>query len=446
MSALVIDLKAHFYALADHVQRHLHAGEGFTLWFTGEQSDFVRFNHGRVRQAGNVTQGYLTLRLVAGQKHITQTYAVAGNQGDLALTTDVLGTLRVALSDVLDDPHLLLAEEVHSTEVVATNRLPATEEMVADIVDIAGGVDLVGFLASGPVYTGFANQHGQRNWFETVSWNFDWSLYSHGDKAVKRGSAGKAWNRAEIAASVAEARSQLALLAKPVRSLSPGAYRAYLTPAAVGELTRLLDWGGFSEKQIRTKRSALGKLVAGEALLSQQFSLVEDTLGGLAPNFQGDGFIKPEQVELIREGRMVGSLISPRTAKEYGIPTNGAGAQEGSESFSMAPGTLASADALKALGTGLYVSNLWYLNYSDQPACRMTGMTRFASFWVENGEIVAPLNVMRFDDSAYRMLGSELEALTVEQAFLADPLTVEARSRVSQRLSGALLKDWRLVL
>ena len=26
----------------------------------------------------------------------------------------------------------------------------------------------------------------------------------------------------------------------------------------------------------------------------------------------------------------------------------------------------------------------------------MTGMTRFASFWVEHGKIVAPVNVMRF--------------------------------------------------
>ena len=67
----------------------------------------------------------------------------------------------------------------------------------------------------------------------------------------------------------------------------------------------------------------------------------------------------------------------------------------------MAPGSSPRDDTLAALDTGVYVGNLWYLNFSDRPACRVTGMTRFASFWVESGRIVAPVNVMRFDDSVY---------------------------------------------
>jgi hypothetical protein len=31
------------------------------------------------------------------------------------------------------------------------------------------------------------------------------------------------------------------------------------------------------------------------------------------------------------------------------------------------------AQILERLGTGLYISNLWYLNYSDLPAARLTG-------------------------------------------------------------------------
>ena len=82
--------------------------------------------------------------------------------------------------------------------------------------------------------------------------------------------------------------------------------------------------------------------------------------------------------------------------------------------LSVSGGDLATRDALEALDTGLAVGNLWYLNYSDRPACRMTGMTRFATFWVETGKVVAPVNVLRFDDTLYRMLGSKLEALTAE--------------------------------
>ena len=79
-------------------------------------------------------------------------------------------------------------------------------------------------------------------------------------------------------------------------------------------------------------------------------------------------------------------------------------------SIDMSGGELAMSDALKALDTGLYISNLWYLNYSDRSNAAMTGMTRFATFWVENGEIKAPLNVMRFDDTLYRILGTELRS------------------------------------
>ena len=70
------------------------------------------------------------------------------------------------------------------------------------------------------------------------------------------------------------------------------------------------------------------------------------------------------------------------------------------------------AEVLSRLGTGVYIGNLHYLNWSDRAACRTTGMTRFATFWVEDGEIKAPLNVMRFDETAYRMLGDNLVDLT----------------------------------
>jgi len=166
---------------------------------------------------------------------------------------------------------------------------------------------------------------------------------------------------------------------------------------------------------------------------------------GLAPAFQSAGFIRPDHVELIQAGKLVGTLVSPRTAKEYGLTSN-AGISEGAESFEVGSGNLAVEAALKALDTGLYISNLWYLNYSDRASCSVTGMTRFACFWVERGEIIAPINVMRFDDSLYRLLGSQLEALTQQREFLADAGTYGGRSNASKRVPGALLSGINLVL
>jgi predicted Zn-dependent protease len=116
------------------------------------------------------------------------------------------------------------------------------------------------------------------------------------------------------------------------------------------------------------------------------------------------------------------------------------------QSIDLAAGSLPMADALRELDTGVWISNLWYTNFSDRASCRITGMTRFASFWVENGEIKAPLNVMRFDDSLLRVFGDNLLALTREREMMVDDSTYGGRHTSSARLPGALVKDFTFVL
>ena len=128
------------------------------------------------------------------------------------------------------------------------------------------------------------------------------------------------------------------------------------------------------------------------------------------------------------------------------MPTNGAADHEFPESMSVAPGTIPSAAANEALGTGLFVGNLWYINLSDRAACRTTGMTRFATFWIEDGEIVAPVNVLRFDDTAFHLLGDKLEGLTTDAEVILDTGTYLERSTMSSRLPGALIDGMRFVL
>jgi predicted Zn-dependent protease len=212
------------------------------------------------------------------------------------------------------------------------------------------------------------------------------------------------------------------------------------------ELLWMLNWGGVSAKEQRTQQSTIQQLVDGEATLSEQITLREHIAGGLAPAFDEVGFTRPQAVDLVRAGRHAGSLVSPRTAKEYGIESNGANEAEAMQALELAPGRLPRAEALRALGTGVYVGNFHYLNWSDRSAARITGMTRFATYWVERGEIVAPLAVMRFDDSLYRMLGTELDALDDEADWILNSGTYGGRSVETSRVPGALLKALRLTL
>jgi predicted Zn-dependent protease len=138
--------------------------------------------------------------------------------------------------------------------------------------------------------------------------------------------------------------------------------------------------------------------------------------------------------------------VSPRSAAEYGVATNGAALHEAPASVDVAAGHIPLDRVLAELGTGVYASNLWYLNFSDRNACRATGMTRFATFWVERGVIQAPLEVMRFDETIYRLLGERLVGLTAERELILDPGSYGQRSTDSARLPGVLVDDLTLTL
>jgi predicted Zn-dependent protease len=440
-------MESYFHELAASLDGLIAAGETYLASFSGEASDFVRMNRGRVRQPGSVVQRFLDLELIRGARHATHRLSLTGRpDADRALLAASIAELRDALPDLTDDPHLLYATDVHSSRDARGVPLPPAETVIETVLAAADGLDLVGIYAAGPVYRGFANSLGQRNWHEVTSFNLQWSLYHRADKAVKTTYSGFEWVDAEFSFRIADARERLALLTRPARSIEPGNYRAYLTPAAMEEIAGMLCWGGFSGRALATRQSCLFRLKDGAAELDPSVSFTENIAEGFAPAFQAEGFARPSAVPLVEAGKMAASLVSPRTAREFVLTANGANASESPESLDMAPGKLSSADALAALDTGLYLGNLWYLNFSDRAACRLTGMTRFASFWVENGRVVAPVNVMRFDDSVFRLFGDRLFGLTAERELIASTDTYRSRSVASMRLPGALVSEMAFTL
>lgn len=440
-------MEAYFNDLAAFLDGALLPGDVYACTFDAEVSDFVRMNHGKIRQPGTVTQRYVRVRLIHGRKHAEHCLTVCGDLArDREPLVQALARLRDTVADLPDDPHLDYATEIHSSRVVRSTPMPAPEGIIATVLDAAKGLDLVGIYAAGPVYRGFANSFGQRNWHEVASFNLQWSLYHRADKAVKTAYSGFEWSDQAFAAKMGSARERLALLAVPPRSLEPGSYRAYLTPTAMEELAGMLCWGGFSGRALATRQSCLFRMQEGGAALDASVSFTENTASGIAPAFQDEGFARPASVPLVKDGKLVGSLVSPRTAKEFALTANGANASESPESLDLAGGELAGEDALAALDTGLYIGNLWYLNFSDRPACRVTGMTRFASFWVDKGRILAPVNVMRFDDSVYRLLGERLVGLTSESELLVSDQSYRARSVSSMRLPGAVVSEMAFTL
>jgi predicted Zn-dependent protease len=414
---------------------------------SAEDSEFIRFNKSAVRQATGVKQVSWALSLIHGMRRIDASISLSGRPAeDRETLAALVESLRAGIAAVPEDPFLLIETTPATSSAERRATLPDAERVIDEVLAAGRGLDLVGFHAAGPIHKGFSCSLGVRHWHSVESFSFGWCLYHDRDKAVKTTYAGSEWSSAAFDAKMAFAREQLARLGEAPKELRPGAYRALLSPAAMTEILGMLSWAGFGLKSRNTKQSALIRMADQGATLSPLVTLRENTGEGIASAFQGEGFLRPAAVPLVEAGRLSAPLVSPRSAREYGVPTNGANAGETPESLDLGAGTLPEAQALAALDTGLYIGNLWYLNFSDRSACRLTGMTRFASFWVEGGRIRAPLNVMRFDDTAYRILGENLEALTAERDLVPETNSYGERSTESMRTPGALVRDFALTL
>ncbi|NIE77385.1 TldD/PmbA family protein [Pantoea sp. Tr-811] len=439
-------MKHAFEALVGAVRSALQAGEQFTLGYSAEHSQFVRFNHAQVRQAGDVSQASAQLRLIRDNRQAEQQVTLSGDAPlDHQRLLDALAQLRQTLPLLAVDPYLRLDESAWQSHSQQVQPLPELSEVLALLDREAGDLDLVGIYAAGPICRGFASSYGALGWHQANSFNFDWSLFHNNGQAVKANYAGQQWSAADFSARLRQAREQLGYLGRPAVTLKPGSYRAYLAPAAMDEIAGMLCWGGFSAQALATGNSALQRLYSGDAQLSPLVSFTEQVSGSLSPAFSDEGSPRLD-VPLIQQGQALKRLISARSAAEFALLANGADSYESPCALSLAPGSLATGQILQRLGTGLYISNLWYLNYSDLPAARMTGLTRFATFWVENGEIQGPVSTMRFDDSLYSLLGSQLEDLTCEREMILSTSTYGQRSTGSSHLPGALVKGLTLTL
>ncbi|MBS7559519.1 TldD/PmbA family protein [Pseudomonas sp. RC4D1] len=435
-----------FKAWVQWLQDAIKESEQFTLSYSAESSEFIRFNHAKVRQAGQVQQASLHFKLIEDGRHADLSITLSNDpEVDRQRLVEALQQLRETLPLLPADPYLMLNHAQWQSHHVQDHPLPDSEQVVAQIGRAGAGLDLVGIYAAGPISRGFASSAGAFGWHQANSFNFDFSLFHANGEAVKASYAGHAWDDAAFAQRFDQARQQLEFLGRPLRTLTPGQYRAYLAPAALEEIMGMLAWGGFSAQSIASKHSPLQKLYAGDAALSPLVSLDEQVSGSLSPAFSDEGYPRSD-LSLIAAGNANAQLINSRSAAEYGLTSNGAGSSEYPSALNMAAGQLSQQEILKQLGTGLYISNLWYLNYSDLPAARLTGMTRFATFWVENGEIQAPVSTMRFDDSVYSLLGSQLEALTEQRELLLSASTYSQRQTASMHLPGALVSRLTLTL
>ncbi len=448
-------LEQSFQSLSDNLFSDLKPGEELSLNLNAEQSTYLRFNQAQVRQNTSVDQKFLSLQFQSrNRKIVLQTTISGDSENDRKMLSALLERAREESHVLPEDPFIVPIQNRGESRKHHPGQLPTASQAIESIVSASKGSDMVGFYAGGPVVRATRNSAGQKHWFSTESFFMDYSLFTtnvDGDnKAAKGVYSDNQWNSSKFSGLLQDSVTQLNLTKRKSTVVKPGSYRTYLAPGAMAEICGMLSWNALSFSSLKKGNCAFAKLHDKQKSLSPLFSLKENFKIGLSPQFNSLGEMAPEEVSLIENGILKNMLVSSRAEKEYGVPSNGAdGGGWGNESLrspEIAAGTLAEKDALKALGTGLYLSNLHYLNWSDISSARLTGMTRYACFWVENGEIVGPIKDMRFDDSLYQILGKELEALTQEQHIDPAISTYFQREIGGKKIPGALVSQFSFTL
>ena len=440
-------MKSYFKKVSEYLFNNLESNEILILNFDAEQTDFVRFNHAKIRQAGNVDQATLTLSLVYKRKSLNSVIRLSLDyQKDSVLLLRTLYYLRREIPELPQDPYLMYERNLNSFDRETKNKPLDSFNITDSILQGCHSLDMVGILSTGAIMKGFSNSLGQFNWHESQSFNFDWSMYTDTGKAIKQNYSDQVWDQNIFSSLLDESKQKLQVIDNKEQTIQPGEYRVYLSPSALNEIVDMLSWGGFSYKANKIGSSPLHLMMKGEKKLNKIVSFTEDLTNGISPKFHSDGFIKPDTTELIINGEYKSSLISPRSALEYSVNHNAAEYYESPVSINLKEGAISNDNILATLKDGIYISNLWYLNFSDLNNGRITGLTRFGCFKVSNGEYQGPINTMRFDETVYNIFGDKLIGLTNNKQLLIDSSTYEERSTHSSTIPGAIVEDFKMTL
>lgn len=436
-----------FNQFAASIFQNLQADELLSLSLSGEKTLFIRLNQSKVRQITSVDQGSIKFTFLKNQRHVKY-YLPFGMDAKVNFEKGLktLERCRHEAEQLPLDPFFPEISNLGNSEEHHKGSFPKDVDWMDELSPMLKGLDCAGILTAGTVMRGNINSLGQSHWYESENFCLDFSFYTPSQKAVKLIHADKNWSPDSFQGKLNFAKEQLSNLDNPNKVLKPGKYRTYFAPDAVGGFLNMLSWNGVSASSYYQGQSAFKPIKDGKVNLSSLFTLCEDFSIGACPRFNSLGELAPMSLSVVEKGQLKNLLTSTRSAKEYNIATNYAETSEGLRSPSIAPGTLQQTELLKSLDTGLFVSNVHYLNWSDLNKGRITGMTRYACFWVEDGKIVSPIKDMRFDETLYHFWGQGLLNLTDKAYLIPETDTYEQRSVGGSLVPGMLVDDFSYTL
>jgi predicted Zn-dependent protease len=436
-----------FEKFSEIIFSSLTSDEEMSINLSAEKTMFSRFSKAHLRQITEVNQGYVNLNFIKNNKTMTLYLKYTGDEAvDVLNTLNKIKEARGFLNVMQDDPYLVRPKNLGNSNQDGIHQEISGEEMMEAVAEVSSGLDLAGLLTNGLVVRASVNSKGQKHWFKTQNFALDYSLYNTKQKAVKSMYAGNKFVFNELEKNIVDSKNKLELMNREIKKVPRGEYRIYLAPSAVSELMGILSWGGVSMSAHQRGQGSLNDLWKGKKRLSSKFNLSEDFSINTTPRFNENGEAAEMLMPIIEAGVLKNFLTSTRTSNEFKLNSNNASDWEAMRSPVVKPGNLEESEILKTIGDGLYISDLHYLNWSDRDTARITGMTRYACFWIQNGELVSPIEDLRFDESYYHIFGDGLIELTKESQIIPATGSYFEREVGGMKVPGIVVDQFKFTL
>jgi predicted Zn-dependent protease len=200
-----------------------------------------------------------------------------------------------------------------------------------------------------------------------------------------------------------------ALQSQDAKAIEPGKYTVILEPAASAELLRNMLFG-MNARQADEGRSFMAKkgggTKLGEKVMDEHVTIYSDPFNLEVPAspWAGDGQVR-KKMDIIKDGVVKNLFYDRYWASKQNVapvPFPGNAIMEG--------GNASLEDLIRDTKRGVLVTRFWYIRSVDPQTQLYTGLTRDATFFIENGKIKHPIKNFRFNESPVIMLNN-LEAL-----------------------------------
>lgn len=207
------------------------------------------------------------------------------------------------------------------------------------------------------------------------------------------------------AAAVAKRAADKATRWKEPVALAPGRYTAILEPAAVEPLLGYV-LGSLDRRDADDGTSpfsaADGKTRIGEAMFTEKLSLVCDPADKAIPGspFAEDG-LAAKRFVAVDKGTLVALPVSRYWAKQKKLEVS---ADAGNWSLTFAdPDPKGVEGLIASTERGILVTRIWYVRMLSPQNLTVTGLTRDATFLVENGQVTSAIKNFRINQSLLEM-------------------------------------------